>query len=154
MIAAARKRSLHVEQHDATTLPFNHQFDAVFSNAALHWITGVSGQESMLAGVHRALRHGGRFVAEMGDTATSPPSAPLSKPPSRAFTSMPKKLQPASILTRNLLPPTQSRWVHNPVRRPYPASHSLAERNGSMAEHFPQRRSRPAQPTRPRCSSF
>ena len=66
MIAAARKRSLHVEQHDATTLPFNHQFDAVFSNAALHWITGVSGQESMLAGVHRALRHGGRFVAEMG----------------------------------------------------------------------------------------
>ena len=66
MLAAARKRNLHVEHHDATALPYNHQFDAVFSNAALHWITGISGQQAMLAGVHRALRPGGRFVAEMG----------------------------------------------------------------------------------------
>jgi trans-aconitate methyltransferase len=72
MLAAARKRNLHsargltYEQHDATTLPYHRQFDAVFSNAALHWITGRSGQQAMLAGVHRALRPGGRFVAEMG----------------------------------------------------------------------------------------
>jgi trans-aconitate methyltransferase len=66
MLAAARQRNLHVEQHDATALPYNHQFDAVFSNAALHWITGISGQQAMLASVHRALRSGGRFVAEMG----------------------------------------------------------------------------------------
>jgi trans-aconitate methyltransferase len=66
MLAAARQRNLHVEQHDATALPYNHQFDAVFSNAALHWITGISGQRAMLASVHRALRPGGRFVAEMG----------------------------------------------------------------------------------------
>ena len=66
MLAAARKRNLHVEHHDATALPYHHQFDAVFSNAALHWITGISGQQAMLAGVHRALRPGGRFVAEMG----------------------------------------------------------------------------------------
>jgi len=66
MLAAARQRNLHVEQHDATALPYHHQFDAVFSNAALHWITGISGQQAMLAGVHRALRPGGRFVAEMG----------------------------------------------------------------------------------------
>ena len=46
--------------------PIEHQFDAVFSNAALHWITGVSGQQATLAGIHRALRPGGRFVAEMG----------------------------------------------------------------------------------------
>jgi trans-aconitate methyltransferase len=66
MLAAARQRNLHVELHDATTLPFHQQFDAVFSNAALHWITGVSGQQAMLAGVHRSLRPNGRFVAEMG----------------------------------------------------------------------------------------
>ena len=75
MLAAARQRSarglnsargLTFEQHDATALPFRQQFDAVFSNAALHWITGLYGQQAMLAGAHRALRPGGRFVAEMG----------------------------------------------------------------------------------------
>src|ERR1700748_1894917 len=49
MLAAARERNLSVEQHDATALPYDQQFDAVFSNAALHWITGLSGQQVMLA---------------------------------------------------------------------------------------------------------
>jgi trans-aconitate methyltransferase len=69
MLAAARQRSarnLTFDQHDATVLPYHQQFDAVFSNAALHWITGLSGQQAMLACVHRALRPGSRFVAEMG----------------------------------------------------------------------------------------
>ena len=72
MLAAAHQRSargLTFEQQDATALPYHQQFDAVFSNAALHWITGLSGQQAMLAGVHRALRLGNpkaRFVAEMG----------------------------------------------------------------------------------------
>jgi SAM-dependent methyltransferase len=48
---------------DAEALPFVSEFDAVFSNAALHW---VRGQDAMLDGVKRALRPGGRFVAEMG----------------------------------------------------------------------------------------
>jgi trans-aconitate methyltransferase len=75
MLAAARERSLHsvnsfaLDHHDATALPYNQQFDAVFSNAALHWITGTSGHQAMLACVHRALRKENpqaRFVAEMG----------------------------------------------------------------------------------------
>ena len=75
MLAAARERSLHstnkfiVEQQDATVLPYNNEFDAVFSNAALHWITGISGHQATLAGIHRALRSTNpqaRFVAEMG----------------------------------------------------------------------------------------
>jgi trans-aconitate methyltransferase len=72
MLAAAHQRSARgftFEQHDATALPYHQQFDAVFSNAALHWITGLSGQQAMLARVHRALRPGNpkaRFVAEMG----------------------------------------------------------------------------------------
>ncbi|WP_158941884.1 trans-aconitate 2-methyltransferase [Granulicella sp. S190] len=69
MLAAARQRNLNVEQQDATALPYHQQFDAVFSNAALHWITGVSGHQAMLSGVHSALRSSNpkaRFVAEMG----------------------------------------------------------------------------------------
>jgi trans-aconitate methyltransferase len=66
MLAAARQRNLYVEQHDATALPYHEQFDAIFSNAVLHWIPGTSGHQTLLAGVHRALRPGGRFVAEMG----------------------------------------------------------------------------------------
>jgi trans-aconitate methyltransferase len=75
MLAAARQRNLHsasglvFEHHDATALPYHQQFDAVFSNAALHWITGISGQQAALSGIHRALRPGNpkaRFVAELG----------------------------------------------------------------------------------------
>jgi SAM-dependent methyltransferase len=66
MLDAARRRNLNVEQHDATALPFKDRFDAVFSNAALHWIHGIAGQQAVLAGVRRALLPGGRFVAELG----------------------------------------------------------------------------------------
>jgi trans-aconitate methyltransferase len=66
MLTAARQRNLQVEQYDATALPYHQQFDAIFSNAALHWIPETLGHEALLAGVYRALRPGGRFVAEMG----------------------------------------------------------------------------------------
>ncbi|GAA5941323.1 class I SAM-dependent methyltransferase [Sporobolomyces koalae] len=39
-------------------------FDAVFSNAALHWMK--RDPERVIRGVHRVLKPGGRFVAEMG----------------------------------------------------------------------------------------
>ena len=48
---------------DGRKLTFEREFDAVFSNAALHWMRD---QEAMLVGVHRALKPAGRFVAEMG----------------------------------------------------------------------------------------
>jgi SAM-dependent methyltransferase len=44
-------------------LAFREEFDAVFSNAVLHWIHEP---ERVLQGVRRALRPGGRFVAEFG----------------------------------------------------------------------------------------
>ena len=65
MVAAARERGLTIDQADLTNLPYLGDFDAVFSNAALHWVTRGS-QPALLASVHRALRPGGRFVAEMG----------------------------------------------------------------------------------------
>ena len=41
------------------------EFDGVFSNAALHWIVEP---ERVVRGVARALKPGGRFVAEFGGT--------------------------------------------------------------------------------------
>jgi len=65
MLEAARKRGLHVELHSADSLPYQNEFDAVFSNAALHWLSAEKHLD-LLPGVYRALRPGGRFVAEMG----------------------------------------------------------------------------------------
>ena len=65
MIEAARARGLKVDHADLTELPYDSELDAVFSNAALHWIPETL-QPAALAGIHRALRPGGRFVAEMG----------------------------------------------------------------------------------------
>jgi trans-aconitate methyltransferase len=63
MLAAARARGLDVRRMDGQALAFGPQFDAVFSNAALHWMTKT---EAVIAGVYRALKPGGRFVAEFG----------------------------------------------------------------------------------------
>jgi len=63
MIASAQDKGIDARICNAESLPFQAEFDAVFSNAALHW---VRDQDAMLSGVHRALKPGGRFVAEMG----------------------------------------------------------------------------------------
>lgn len=62
-IAAAQKRGLNVLLMDAQNLTFDNEFDAVFSNAALHWIKGA---DEVIGGVWRALKPGGRFVGEFG----------------------------------------------------------------------------------------
>jgi SAM-dependent methyltransferase len=48
---------------DATSFHFDEPFDAVFSNAALHWIHDAG---SVIRSVAAALRPDGRFVLEMG----------------------------------------------------------------------------------------
>lgn len=63
MIEAARGRGLDVQLADAQNLDFDRRFDAVFSNAALHWMTDP---DAVIAGVRRALKPGGRFVGEFG----------------------------------------------------------------------------------------
>jgi trans-aconitate methyltransferase len=62
-IAAARRAGLDARVMDGQALEFDGAFDAVFSNAALHWMPGA---DAVIAGVYRALRPGGRFVAECG----------------------------------------------------------------------------------------
>lgn len=63
MVAAARGRGLDARATSGEALDFDAEFDAVFSNAALHWMTRPA---AVIDGVWRALRPGGRFVAEMG----------------------------------------------------------------------------------------
>jgi len=65
MVAQARNKfpTLQFEVVDATQLKFDGEFDAVFSNAVLHWIPEA---EKVVAGIARALKPGGRFVAEFG----------------------------------------------------------------------------------------
>lgn len=48
---------------DARQLDFQDEFDAVFSNAVLHWVPEAS---SVADGVYRSLKQGGRFVGEFG----------------------------------------------------------------------------------------
>jgi trans-aconitate methyltransferase len=62
-IAAARARGLDARLMDGQSLTFDSEFDAVFSNAALHWMTDAP---AVVRGVARALKPGGRFVAEFG----------------------------------------------------------------------------------------
>jgi trans-aconitate methyltransferase len=63
MVAAARARGLSVDEVSADAMRYQDEFDAVFSNAALHWMPDA---EAVIARIWRALRPGGRFVAEMG----------------------------------------------------------------------------------------
>jgi SAM-dependent methyltransferase len=62
-IDAARKLHLDARIMNGEALDFDSEFDAVFSNAALHW---MSNPAKVIAGVLRVLKAHGRFVAEFG----------------------------------------------------------------------------------------
>ena len=65
MVAQGRRNfpQLRFEEGDATTFRVGEPFDAVFSNATLHW---VKPPEAAAARVYAALKSGGRFVGEFG----------------------------------------------------------------------------------------
>lgn len=64
MVAAAKGRGLDARLVDAYDLNLQAEFDAVFSNAAMHWMK--RDPNAVIRGVYRALKPGGRFVSEMG----------------------------------------------------------------------------------------
>jgi len=61
--ATANFPGLDFRVGDASDFTFDTGFDAVFSNAALHWVRDLEG---VARSVSRALKPGGRFVAELG----------------------------------------------------------------------------------------
>jgi SAM-dependent methyltransferase len=63
-VEATKKLGVPAQTIDGETLPFENEFDAVFSTAALHSMRNKP--DAVISGVRKALRPGGRFVAEMG----------------------------------------------------------------------------------------
>ncbi|QIK79852.1 methyltransferase domain-containing protein [Sphingomonas piscis] len=63
MVAAAQADGLEFRLMAAEDMPFDAEFDAAFSNAALHWVLE---KERAAAAIHRSLKPGARFVGEMG----------------------------------------------------------------------------------------
>jgi trans-aconitate methyltransferase len=62
-VSAARARGLDAHVGDGERLEYSAAFDAVFSNASLHWMKDL---DAVIDGVWRALVPGGRFVGEFG----------------------------------------------------------------------------------------
>jgi trans-aconitate methyltransferase len=62
-VDGARSLGLDARVGDGEALSFDGEFDAVFSNAVLHWLKRA---DAAISGVYRALRPNGRFVAECG----------------------------------------------------------------------------------------
>ena len=63
MVNAAQKVGLNARVLSGDSLKFEEEFDAVFSNAALHWMVN---KNQVVAGVYKALKPQGRFVGEFG----------------------------------------------------------------------------------------
>ncbi|HEY2822930.1 MAG TPA: methyltransferase domain-containing protein [Candidatus Acidoferrum sp.] len=63
-VEATKKLGVPAQTVDGENLAFENEFDAVFSNAALHWMR--NNPDAVISGVKKSLRPGGRFVAEMG----------------------------------------------------------------------------------------
>jgi trans-aconitate methyltransferase len=65
MLEQAKRKYPHIPflHENAETVRFTKQFDAVFSNAALHWMKNA---KQVAESIWLALKPGGRFVAELG----------------------------------------------------------------------------------------
>ena len=98
-LKAAKDRGLNVAVMDGHQLSFRGQFDAVFSNAALHW---MQRPEAVVAGVASSLKPAGRFIGEFGGKGNVAKSAPLF---TRSFEGTPSTYQ--SII-RGTTPPQKN----------------------------------------------
>jgi len=63
MVAKTQERGIPAYVMSATELTFKNKFDAVFSNAVLHWIKDA---DTSIKKIYRSLKPKGRFIAEFG----------------------------------------------------------------------------------------
>ncbi len=63
MVKNSRAKGIDATVMSVTELEFKNRFDAVFSNAVLHW---VKESETAVRNIYEALKPNGRFVAEFG----------------------------------------------------------------------------------------
>jgi trans-aconitate 2-methyltransferase len=67
-LSASPQNNLSFRHLDATRLDYRDAFDVVFSNAAMHWIQD---HPSVLAGIKRGLKPGGRMLLQMGGSGNA-----------------------------------------------------------------------------------
>jgi SAM-dependent methyltransferase len=129
MVAAAREKGIDALLLAAQDMQFFAEFDAAFSNAALHWVLE---KEPTARAIFRALKPGGRFAGEMGGEENL------------------RKLREAldeELVIRNYVPPFEaSNWYASPeefahvyeaagfdridarlIERPTPIEHGVAQ---------------------------
>ncbi|RUM72249.1 MAG: hypothetical protein DSZ08_01400, partial [Sulfurovum sp.] len=63
MVAGAKNNGIEAYVGSVTDLPYDEVFDAVFSNATLHWVKDA---RSAVQNIAKSLKRGGRFVCEFG----------------------------------------------------------------------------------------
>jgi SAM-dependent methyltransferase len=118
-VAAAKALGLDARVMDATRLEFERAFDAVFSNATLHWVKDA---DAAIQGVKRALKPGGRFVGEFGGEGN--------------VQSVRRALH-AGLAARGIDPKTADPWF-NPTPAEYRARLEDAGFEVRTLQHFPR----------------
>lgn len=123
MIESARRAYPDIEfvQADAADFSFDRKFDALFSNAALHWVHRADDAAACMA---RALRPGGRFVVEFGgrgnvrqiDTALRNAVAEVAGVESQPANYFPSIAEYATILERHGIEVIQAHLFERPSR--------------------------------------
>ncbi len=63
MIEQCQAKGIEAYVGSVTNLPYDEEFDAIFSNATLHWVKDAKGAIQNIA---KSLKSGGRFVCEFG----------------------------------------------------------------------------------------
>jgi 2-isopropylmalate synthase len=63
MVEACRNNGVEAYVGSVTSLPYENEFDGVFSNAVLHWVKDTKGA---IENISKTLKKGGRFVCEFG----------------------------------------------------------------------------------------
>ncbi len=63
MVQKAKSNGIDASMMSVTDMPFNGEFDAVFSNAALHWVKDA---KKATRSIYKSLKKSGIFVAEFG----------------------------------------------------------------------------------------
>jgi len=63
MVEKTKEKNIEAYVMSATELNFNNEFDAVFSNAVLHW---VKDSQIAINKINTSLKNNGRFIAEFG----------------------------------------------------------------------------------------
>ena len=120
----------------ATRLDFVSEFDAVFSNAALHWMRKP---KLVIAGVARALRPRGRFVGELGGHGNVAAIATAIRAVGALRGGDPAVTAPWFFPDRRgIWPPPRRRRLHRQGDRARAAPDPAQDRHGRLAQDLRQ----------------